>query len=207
MDKTRTIYVVDDDSAVCGSLRTLLETYQYSVTCFRNGADFLSAVEALPLGCVLLDVRLPDTDGLSVQRRLKEMQVTLPVVMMTGYADVALAVASMRLHAVDFLEKPINIDRLLEAIERALSFAEKQQDAIAREEIARLMLNDLTPRETQVYLQLILGQANKSVGRVLGLSPRTIEVHRKHIYEKLSANGLADLVRIAIAAGIEMPAN
>tara|TARA_R110001592_G_scaffold247310_1_gene509379 strand:- start:645 stop:1280 length:636 start_codon:yes stop_codon:yes gene_type:complete len=197
------IYIVDDDDAVRASLKVLLETHDFTVTCFQDGADFLRAVTSLPMGCILLDLRLPDIDGLSVQRKLIEMEVHLPVIIMTGYGDVPLAVAAMRMHAVDFLEKPVGVERLLAAVERALALAAEQHDAAAREQRARSMLDNLTPREAQVFLQLIQGHPNKVVGRVLDLSPRTVEVHRKHIYEKLVAKSLADLVRIAIAAGID----
>tara|TARA_R110000787_G_scaffold211281_3_gene321140 strand:- start:87618 stop:88250 length:633 start_codon:yes stop_codon:yes gene_type:complete len=197
------IYIVDDDDAVRTSLMVLLETHDFSVKCFQDGADFLRAVSSLPMGCVLLDLRLPNMDGLSVQRKLIEMGIHLPVIIMTGYGDVPLAVKAMQMHAVDFLEKPISIERLLEAVERALRLAVEQHDLVVRKQFARSMLENLTPRETQVFLQLIQGHPNKAAARVLGLSPRTVEVHRKHIYEKLAAKSLADLVRIAIAAGID----
>ncbi len=199
------IYIVDDDDAVRDSLKVLLETHNFSVTCFQDGTGFIHAASSLPMGCILLDVRLPDIDGLSVQRKLIEMEIHLPVIIMTGYADVPLAVMAMRMHAVDFLEKPISVERLLDAIERALTLAAEQNDLIVREQSARSMLNELTPRETQVFLQLCQGHPNKVVGRDLDLSPRTVEVHRKHIYEKLGAKSLADLVRTAIAAGINPP--
>ncbi len=203
MTKNGSVYIVDDDDAVRTSLMVLLETHDFTVTCFQDGADFLRAVTSLPMGCVLLDLRLPNIDGLSVQRKLIEMEVHLPVIIMTGYGDVPLAVAAMRMHAIDFIEKPVGVERLLEAVERALTWAAEQHDAVAREQRARSMLDTLTPRETQVFEQLIQGHPNKAAARVLNLSPRTVEVHRKHIYEKLAAKGLADLVRIAIAAGID----
>lgn len=203
MPTNSSVYIVDDDDAVRTSLKVLLETHNFSVTCFQDGESFIRAATSLPMGCILLDVRLPDIDGLSVHRKLIELGIHLPVIIMTGYADVPLAVMAMRMHAVDFLEKPIGVERLLEAIKQALTLAAEQHDLIVREQSARLMLNDLTPRETQVFLKLIQGHPNKVVGRDLDLSPRTVEVHRKHIYEKLAAKSLADLVRIAITAGID----
>jgi len=201
------VYIIDDDDGVRDSLKVLLETHNFTVVCFHDGEDFLRAVGSITLGCILLDIRLPKIDGLGVHRKLIERGIHLPVIMMTGYADVPLAVEAMRMGAVDFLEKPVAVDRMLGAVQRAIEMAVAQYDADAREQHAISLIENLSPRETQVFLELIKGHQNKEIGRMLSLSPRTIEVHRTHIYKKLEAANLADLVRIAISAGIDASEN
>ncbi|HTU55768.1 MAG TPA: response regulator, partial [Acetobacteraceae bacterium] len=202
MAALRTIHVVDDDEAVRDSLRTLLESSGLAVHTYPSAALFLEAAPGI-LGCVLTDVRMPDMDGLALQRRLNERGLHLPVIVMTGQGDIAVAVRAMKAGALDFLEKPFHDDDLLAAVERALAEGERRQ---AREEIsgeAARRMAALTAREREVLDLLVTGLPTKGIANALGASPRTIEVHRARVFEKLHARSLPELVRLVIAAGAE----
>ncbi len=194
------IHIVDDDPAVRDSLRLLLEASAFAVRTHASAAAFLVEAAAL-VGCVLTDVRMPELDGLELQQRLNERGVRLPVIVMTGQGDIPIAVRAMKAGAVDFLEKPVDEARLLDAVGRALEQGKRllQAQASAAEAAARLA--GLTPREREVLDLLVTGLSNKAVGNELGASPRTIEVHRARILEKLQARSLPELVRLVLAAG------
>lgn len=202
MDVKERIYVIDDDDGVRDSLVVQLEAAGYEVDSFPSAIAFLGIAAATPLGCVLSDVRMPDMDGLELQKRLSDMQLNFPVVIMTGYADVALAVRSMKAGAVDFIEKPFSDQAILESVRLAQSrFAEQRADAAAGS-IAREKLALLTPRERDVFDEMVRGKQNKVIAYDLNISPRTVEVHRARVLEKLDARSLSELVRLALAAGI-----
>lgn len=193
------IHVVDDDEAVRDSLRILLESSGHAVRTYPSAALFLEGAGAT-LGCVLTDVRMPDMDGLALQRRLNERGLHLPVIVMTGQGDIAVAVRAMKAGALDFLEKPFDDDDLLAAVERALAEGERRQ---AREEVsgeAARRMAALTAREREVLDLLVSGLPTKGIANALGASPRTIEVHRARVFEKLHARSLPELVRLVIAA-------
>jgi two-component system response regulator FixJ len=194
------IHVVDDDEAIRDSLRILLESSGHAVRTYPSAALFLEGAGAT-LGCVLTDVRMPDMDGLALQRRLNERGLHLPVIVMTGQGDIAVAVRAMKEGALDFLEKPFDDDDLLAAVARALAEGERRQ---AREEIsgeAARRMTALTGREREVLDLLVSGLPTKGIANALGASPRTIEVHRARVFEKLQARSLPELVRLVIAAG------
>ena len=194
------IHVVDDDEAIRDSLRILLESSGHAVRTYPSAALFLEGAGAT-LGCVLTDVRMPDMDGLALQRRLNERGLHLPVIVMTGQGDIAVAVRAMKEGALDFLEKPFDDDDLLAAVARALAEGERRQ---AREEIsgeAARRMTALTAREREVLDLLVSGLPTKGIANALGASPRTIEVHRARVFEKLQARSLPELVRLVIAAG------
>jgi two-component system response regulator FixJ len=151
------------------------------------------------MGCIVSDLRMPGMDGLQLLRRLKEMRVTLPVVIMTGHADVSLAVEAMKVGAVDFIEKPFQDEVLVDAIESAMARHRKNSLAGDVEEIGA-RLASLTPREHQVLDGLVAGKPNKTIAADLGLSPRTVEVHRANVMSKMAASSLSELVRLALAA-------
>ena len=200
MPAMKMIHVVDDDEAVRDSLRILLESNGHAVRTYPSAALFLEDAGAT-LGCVLTDVRMPDMDGLALQRRLNERGLHLPVIVMTGQGDIAVAVRAMKAGALDFLEKPFDDDHLLAAVERALAEGERRQ---AREEIsgeAARRMAALTAREREVLDLLVSGLPTKGIANELGASPRTIEVHRARVFEKLHARSLPELVRLVIAAG------
>ena len=197
------IFVVDDDDAVRASLRALLETAGYRTAQFESGIAFLDSLDTGPGACVLLDVKMPRLDGLEVQRRLNDRGVTLPVVIVTGHGDIAMAVQAMRAGAVDFLEKPVSRDRLLEAVARAIEIGRNAgQDRRERSDIGT-RLGALTSRERQVLEQLVMGRTNKVVAHELGISSRTVEVYRRNVMAKMDADSLSHLVRMTLVAGVD----
>jgi len=197
------ILVVDDDRAVRASLRALLETAGYVTTLFESGIALLDSPNAVLGACVLLDVKMPGLDGLEVQRRLNDRGVVLPVVIVTGHGDIAMAVQAMRAGAVDFLEKPVSRDRLLESVARAIDIGRyARQDERERSDIGA-RLGALTPRERQVLEQLVMGRTNKVVAHDLEISYRTVEVYRRNVMAKMGAESLSHLVRMTLAAGID----
>ena len=193
------IYVVDDDEGVRESMRALLESAGYRVRDFPSALAFLAANPDEP-GCVVTDVRMPDMDGLELQQEIVRRGMAYPVVVMTGHGDVPLAVRAMRAGAADFLEKPFADDEILGSIGRALEIAERAKDKLAEAKAARDLLELLTPREREVFDRLVSGRSNKVAAYELGISPRTIEIHRARIMDKIPARNLSDLVRVALAA-------
>ena len=201
------ILLVDDDDAVRTSLSALLETAGYRTVQFGSGIDFLESPDIDLGACVFLDVKMPGPDGLEVQRRLNERGETLPVVILTGHGDIAMAVQAIRAGAVDFLEKPVSRKRLLESVARAIDMDRSvRQDQRARFEVGT-RLRALTRRERQVLERLVLGRTNKFVARELGVSPRTIEVYRRNVMLKMGADSLSQLVRMTLLAGIDPVGN
>ncbi|MEA3390944.1 response regulator FixJ [Sphingobium sp. CCH11-B1] len=201
MSEPYTIYVVDDDEAIRRSLSFMLRTSGHMVRLFTGGLEFLKEAGALPPGCVLLDVRMPDMDGLEVQRELRARGITLPVVIMTGHGDVDMAVAAMKAGASDFIEKPFEKAALLACIEAAKTLSLAERGAMARAEEARARLNILTDRERDVLDGLVQGLPNKTIAYDLGISPRTVEIHRANLMQKLEVKSLAEALRIAFHAG------
>lgn len=196
------IYVIDDDDAVRQSLEFLLKTAGYAVTGFESAKAFLEILPELRSGCIITDVRMPEITGIDLLRRVKELGVDIPVIVITGHGDISLAVDAMKLGAVDFLEKPFDDDQLLAALKSALN-----QDADQAERKAELSeihdkLAVLSNRERQVLDGLVAGNANKTIAFDLGISPRTVEIYRANLMTKMAANSLSDLVRMAMMAGI-----
>ena len=197
------IVVVDDDDAVRMSFQALLETAGYRTVLFESGIAFLDSPDTGRASCVLLDVKMPGLDGLEVQRRLSDRGVTLPVVVVTGHGDIAMAVQAMRTGAADFLEKPVGRDRLLSSVARAIDTSRlARHDRRERADIG-IRLDVLTMRERQVLEQLVMGRTNKVAAHVLGISPRTVEVYRRNVMTKMGAESLSHLVRMTLVAGID----
>jgi two-component system response regulator FixJ len=194
------VHIIDDDDAVRDSLALLLDTAGYGARTHASASDFLALAPSLGGGCILTDVRMPDLDGLALQRRLTEAGVTTPVIVMTGHADVPIAVAALKAGAVDFLEKPFDDERLIAAVQAALatSQAARRQVEAAADITARLA--NLTPREREVLNLLVEGHPNKVIAYDLGSSPRTVEVHRARVMDKMGARSLAELVRMVLTA-------
>jgi len=203
MDNGAVVHLIDDDEAVRQALAFLLATAGHAVRVYDSAEAFLSSGGSLQPGCIVSDVRMPGIDGLALQRRLKEIGVTLPVVIMTGHADVPLAVEAMKAGAIDFIEKPFDDEVLLSAIRVALS----RQDETGRREAElteiRAKIDALSERERQVMEGLVAGHPNKTIAYDLDLSPRTVEVHRANLMIKMGAGSLSDLVRMALLAGQE----
>ena len=198
------VCIVDDDDAVRDSLQILLETMGYSIRSFESGPEFLEACATFGAGCVLLDIRMPKISGMEVQEKLKSIQPDLPVIIITGHGDVTTAVQAMRAGAIDFIEKPFEEDALLASVENALSQAQRLQQKDEIKDAIQRNMTRLTPREREVFDQLIIGHANKVVARALECSPRTVEIHRARVMEKMESTSVAHLVRMALAVDIEI---
>lgn len=202
MTDRRQIYLVDDDDAVRRSAGFMLKTSGFAVEPFASGVEFLKGVEALAPGCILLDVRMPGMDGLEVQRALGERGITFPVIVLTGHGDVNVAVAAMKAGALDFIEKPFEKAVLLAALEEGFSQIERSDRGKARAAEAVLRLNVLTAREHDVLEGLVRGFPNKTIAYDLGISARTVEIHRANLMTKLNVRSLSEALRIAFAAGL-----
>ncbi|HEX3440747.1 MAG TPA: response regulator FixJ [Pseudolabrys sp.] len=202
MQRDPTIYVIDDDEAVRDSLEFLLKSAGITVRGFDSAKAFLEIMPEVNSGCVITDVRMPGITGIDLLRKMSEAKRDLPVIVITGHGDIALAVEAMKIGAVDFLEKPFEDDHLLAAVRAAL---DKDADAAKRQ--AKLgdihdKLALLSNRERQVLEALVAGHANKIIAFDLGISPRTVEIYRANVMTKMAANSLSDLVRMAMMAGV-----
>ena len=196
------IYVVDDDEAVRQSLEFLLKTAGHTVRGFELGEEFLQILPKVGFGCVVTDVRMPGISGIDLLRKVKELKPDLPVIVITGHGEIALAVQAMKIGAIDFLEKPFDDEHLLGAVRSALN--QEADAAKRRAELTEVQdkLAALSNRERQVLEGLVAGNANKNIAFDLGISPRTVEIYRANVMTKMSANSLSDLVRMAMMAGI-----
>jgi two-component system response regulator FixJ len=202
---TDPILIVDDDADVRDSLRALLESAGFDVRDFDSARAIL-AYDALAKGaCLIADIRMPDMDGLLLQEELVNRRIGLPVIIVTGHGDVPLAVRAMKAGAVDFIEKPFDDDLLLQSIGRALAMGKESRNQASFAEAATVRVGQLTERERQVLERLVAGQPNKVIAYELDISPRTVEIHRAHVMEKLQARSLSDVVRLALAAGVSAP--
>lgn len=193
------VCIVDDDEASRTSLRMLLEAADFFVRDYASGNDFLSD-DVFGAACLVADLRMPDMDGLTLQREVTRRRNDLPIVMISGYGEVDLAVRAMKAGAVDFIEKPLDGEALLASVRRAIAIGERTRRQVAETKAARRLLALLTPRENHVLNELVGGLSNKSAAQKLGISPRTVEVYRAQIMGKLKAHSLSDLVRTALAA-------
>ncbi len=202
MNDSKLVHIVDDEEAIRRSAGFMLKTSGFAVQTWGSGTEFLREVRHLPHGCILLDVRMPDIDGLGVQARLAEQGVTMPVVIMTGHGDISIAVRAMKAGAVDFIEKPFEKATLLAAIGDAFARIAAAGHASVRAADAEVILAALTPRERDVLEGLVRGLPNKTIAYDLDISPRTVEVHRANLMTKLGVRSLSDALRIAFAAGL-----
>jgi FixJ family two-component response regulator len=196
-----TIFIVDDDEADRDSLAALLSTYGFQPQTYGSAQEFLADFAPTSRGCLLLDVRLPGMSGLDLQERLAQQGVHLPVIVITAYGDVPTAVRAMKAGAVEFIEKPYHGDLVVSAIrsvlDQELQTARRESETV---EIAS-RIGRLTPRERQVMEQLVAGRQNKEIAHALGISPRTVEIHRARVMDKMEARSLSHLVRMAIITG------
>jgi two-component system response regulator FixJ len=196
------VFVVDDDADVRDSLLALLESAGFTVKAFANPKNFLASAAPARSGCLIADIRMPEMDGLELQQELSNRGAKLAVIIITGHGDVPLAVRAMKAGAVDFIEKPFDDELLLASVRRALALSERTSDDAALAHSARERIEGLTPRERQVLELLVAGKQNKVIAHELDISPRTIEIHRAHLMDKMQAKSLSELVRLAIAAGV-----
>jgi len=196
------IYIVDDDALVRAALSLELEG-AYDVMAFAAAQHFLDAAPSLPFGCLLLDVHMPGIDGLDLQRRLVEDRLPFPVVMITGQADIGLAVRAMKAGAVDFLAKPFSREAVIESVGLAQQRLGEPVSGNGDRVAAAARLTFLTPRERQVLKGLVAGWPNKTIAYDLGISARTVEKHRAQVMGKMQARSFSELIRLAVAAGLQ----
>lgn len=203
MPDKRIVHLVDDEDAIRRSVGFMLRTAGFDVVAYPSGVTFLAAVGKAAPGCVLLDIRMPEIDGLEVQRILAERGISFPIVVLTGHGDITLSVRAIKAGAIDFLEKPFEKAALLSAIEEAFAQLGNAQIQGLDADAAILRLAVLTPRERDVLAGLVRGQPNKITAYELSISTRTVEVHRANLMHKLEVNSLSDALRIAFAAEID----
>jgi FixJ family two-component response regulator len=195
------VYVVDDDPAVRRSLWRLLRSGGYEVASFASAEEFLEKLEVDAAGCAVLDLAMPGLDGLALQRRLAEREVPMPVLFLTGRGDIPASVKAMKAGAEDFLTKPVDERVLFAALQRAFERGRREREEQRRLSDARERLEALTPREREVLDGVVGGRLNKQIAGALGISEKTVKVHRARVMEKLGASSVAELVRLADRAG------
>ncbi|HYL32875.1 MAG TPA: response regulator [Stellaceae bacterium] len=199
MTDDATIFILDDDDAVRDSLSMLIESAGYKAEAFASCREFLARPPFPPRACLLLDVHMPEMSGLQLQDEMARRDLKLPVIVMTGQADVPIAVRAMKAGARDFIEKPFSDEVILDSIRNAMASPAKT----ASDPVIVKCIAELTPREHDVMLQMVAGNPNKVTAYNLGISPRTVEIHRARVMEKMTARSLSELVRMALAAGID----
>ena len=195
------VFVVDDDRAMRESLCWLLDSVGLRVRSFANAADFLAEHDPAQPGCLVLDVRMPGMSGLDLQAELARRGVELPTIVITGHAEVSMAVRAVKAGAIDFIEKPFSDQLLLDRVRQALEIDLEAREVRRRREDARRRLATLTAREREVLDLVAAGKANKEIASALGVSPKTVEVHRAHVMSKMCVDSLAELIRITLLAG------
>jgi FixJ family two-component response regulator len=204
MSSRPTVFVVDDDQAMRNSLKWLIESVSMQVETYESANAFIQSYYPGRSGCLLLDVRMPGMSGLELQEYLRVNQIAIPVIIITGHGDVPMAVRAMKAGAVDFIEKPFNDELLLESIRRAMALDVKQRDMQSQRAEIATRLARLTPREHEVMVMVTSGKANKEIATSLGVSSKTVEAHRARVMEKMEADSLAELVRMAINANLTL---
>jgi two-component system response regulator FixJ len=194
------VHIIDDDDAMRDSLSFLLEAADYKCITYDSAVAFLDVLARLAPGCIVTDIRMPGMSGLELVRTLRERSVSHPVIVITGHADVPLAVEAMKAGVADFIEKPFNDETLLAAVRQAMAHeADEQAERDARSELLA-RIESLSGREREVLDGLVAGRSNKVIAFDLGISPRTIEIYRANLMTKMGASGLSDLVRMALIA-------
>jgi len=195
------VFVVDDDRAIRDSLSWLLNSVGLSVRAYAKAADFLADHDPSQPGCLVLDVRMPGMSGLDLQAELARRGVELPTIVITGHAEVSMAVRAVKAGAIDFIEKPFSDQLLLDRVRQALEIDLEAREVRRRREDARRRLATLTTREREVLNLVVAGKANKEIASALGVSPKTVEVHRAHVMSKMCVDSLAELIRVTLLAG------
>jgi two-component system, LuxR family, response regulator FixJ len=196
------VHIVDDEDAVRTSLATLLEIHGFSTRVYQSGNEFLSKIDPAAPGCALVDLRMPGLDGIGLLQKMAESNIRVPVVMMTGFGEVATAVKAMQAGAADFLEKPLDEAELLTILNRLVANSQVSVELEGLREQGKAQLGRLTARERDVFNGLVIGKTNKGIALDLGISPRTVEIHRARVMEKLEARTLSDIVRLALTLGL-----
>lgn len=193
------VYIVDDDAAVRDSLSLLLGLNGFHTLPFASADDFLRVLDTTWSGCLLLDIRMPGTDGLALQAVLNDREIALPIIFMTAHGDVPTVRTALKSGAVDYLEKPVDPDAMLAAVRAALEADSAERNKVARAGLSEQRLLTLTPREREVFELVVQGQQYRQIAAALGISPRTVEVHRARLMEKLGVRNISELVRMSLA--------
>ena len=194
------VHIIDDDEGLRESLAFLLRSAAFEVKSFESAKAFLDVLPHAAPGCIITDVRMPDISGIELLRRLKELKIGVPVIVITGHGDIALAVEAMKIGAADFFEKPFDDDLLVASVRAVLRQREGQTKRGAERAEIEHRISTLSPREKDVLTGLIEGRANKQIAFDLGISPRTVEIYRANLMNKMQADSLSDLVRMALLA-------
>ena len=197
-DRSSTVHIVDDDEAVCSSLRLLLKSRGIPAVSHGSAEEFLAKYEPEQPGCLVLDVRMPGMSGLELQEELNRRGAVIPVIFITGHGDVPMAVEAMQHGATDFLQKPFRDQDFTDRIQQALAADHRNRELLREKDAIRARLASLSPREMQVLRLVTLGKSNKVIAGDLGVSQRTVEIHRAHLMEKMAASSLAQLVRMTM---------
>ncbi len=199
LSSPQTIFIVDDDAAVRDSLQMLIRSNNFVVQTFASAASFLAAYTVEQGGCLLLDVRMPDVDGLELQQILEKKHIRLPIIFLSGHSDVPIAVQAMKAGAAEFLQKPFNDRELLQSIKEALKRDRDYRALVSQHQAFDTLLHTLTPREQEVMAKMMDGCANKKIAVELGISQRTVEIYRANVMHKLRVGSLAELMKNALA--------
>jgi FixJ family two-component response regulator len=197
-----TVYIVDDDSAIRDSLALMIEQEELNVSTFDCAEAFLATCSETSYGCAIIDIRMPGMDGMQLQEEMTRRGILLPIVFLTGHGDIPMSVRAIKSGAQDFLTKPVTRDKLVSSVRSALKSGSQMVEKVARVQHTRSLLADLTEREREVMLLAVLGHPNKEVARRLGISHRTVEIHKAKIMHKTGAVNLLDLARIAKEGGL-----
>lgn len=192
VDRAQTVHIIDDDGLVLHSVELFLETAGFETKSYKSAQEFVGVLDKTTRGCIVTDVRMPEMSGIDLLIKLHQSGLTLPVIVMTGHADVALAVHAMKQGAFDFIEKPFHAESLIAAVKRALD----RSNGSSKASNARLAM--LSSRENEVLNGLLQGKSNKLIGRDLNISERTVECHRANVMRKTGAGSVAELVRMAV---------
>ena len=193
--ETPTVFVVDDDEAVRDSLKWLISSTGLNVETFSSAEDFKNVCDPERPGCVLMDVRMPGTNGLDIQREMQARAICPPVIIITGHGDVQMAVRAMKEGAFDFIEKPFNDQVLLDLVQKAVDASTEAVEKYQAQKEVLGNINRLTPREREVLSLIVSGETNKGISHILGISEKTVEAHRSKVMEKMEASSFADLMK------------
>ena len=200
-DKPETVYIIDDEHDVRDALQMLLKSIGFTVETFSSAGDFLEQYQMEWPGCILVDIRMPGMSGIELQKKLNAMGAPIPVIVISGHADVPTAVRVIQEGAVDLLEKPISDQELLDKVQAAMNSDGERRQAYLEKQQIQSCYAQLTPREKEIMNEVALGKMNKVIAYELDITTRTVELHRAHVMEKMQARSLADLVRYAQALG------
>lgn len=201
--ETSTVFIVDDEEAVADSVAMLLKSVGLFARTFRDANSFLEEYRSEHPGCLILDVRMPRMSGLELQQELNRRRYTLPIIFITGHGDVPMAVEAMRAGALDFLQKPFKDDELIRRVQRALVQDMRERELLHRRDEIEQRWGKLTPREQEIAQHITDGQANKTIALDLGISERTVELHRARIMQKMGARALAQLIHMLLTIRTE----